>query len=125
MSHNSKSLPALPVRKAKDRLSKINYCDVVGIYKVQFFDDGLINGINILANKRAILSGLDMDYLGKPFDLVARLMSIAEYVTKLQGICTHCGAGAFFSHRLSKSKWKILLGERKEYEVLCRACFYD
>ena len=127
MSHNSNSLPALPVRKAKDILSKINYCDVVGIDEVQFFDDGLIMGVNILANqgKRVVLSGLDMDYLGKPFDLVARLMSIAEYVTKLQGICTQCGAAAFFSHRLSKSKRKILLGEQKEYEVLCRACFYD
>ncbi len=127
MSHNSNSLPALPVRKAKDILSKINYCDVVGIDEVQFFDDGLIMGVNILANqgKRVVLSGLDMDYLGKPFDLVARLMSIAEYVTKLQGICKQCGAAAFFSHRLSKSKRKILLGEQKEYEVLCRACFYD
>ena len=75
--------------------------------------------------KRIFLSGLDMDYLGKPFGLVARLMSIAEYVTKLQGICTQYGAVAFFSHRLSKSKQKILLGERKEYEVLCRACIYD
>jgi thymidine kinase len=119
MSHNAKSLPALPVRKAKDILSKINNCDIVGIDEVQFFDDRLINGVNILANpgKRVILSGLDMDYLGKPFDLVARIMSIAEYVTKLQGICAQCGVAAFFSHRLLKAKRKILLGERKEYEV--------
>ena len=127
MSHNSNSLSALSVRKAKDILSQLDFCDVVGIDEAKFFDDEHINCVNILANqgKRIVLSGLDMAYVGQPFDLVARLMSLAEYVTKLHGICTQCGAAAFFSHRLSKSNEKILLGKRKYYEVLCRACFYD
>ena len=127
MLHNSNSLPALSVWKAKDILSQLDFCDVVGIDKAKFFDDEFINCVNILANqgKSIVLSGLDMAYVGQPFDLVVRLMSVAEYVTKLHGICTQCGAAAFFSHRLSKPNEKILLGKREDYEVLCRACFYD
>ena len=54
MSHNSNSLPALPVRKAKDILSKINYCDVVGIDEVQFFDDSILAVCNKLSKSGSI-----------------------------------------------------------------------
>jgi thymidine kinase len=50
-------------------------------------------------------------------------MATAEFVTKVHAICTKTGNLANFSHRISKSKDLVLLGERDEYEPLSRAAF--
>ena len=43
---------------------------MVGIDEGQFFDQDLVRVANILADqgKRVIVAGLDMDYLGRPFE---------------------------------------------------------
>jgi thymidine kinase len=72
---------------------------------------------------RVIVAGLDMDFQGKPFGPIPKLMAIAEQVTKIHAICLRCGSLAQYSHRKTKSKKLVLLGETDEYEPLCRACF--
>ena len=72
---------------------------------------------------RVIAAGLDMDYQGRPFGPMPRLMAMAEYVTKVHAICMQCGELANFSHRKTASQDLILLGETDSYEPLCRACF--
>ena len=52
-------------------------------------------------------------------------MAVAEFVTKVHAICTETGNLANFSHRTSKSKDLVLLGERNEYEPLSRSAFYE
>ena len=58
---------------------------VLRIGQVQFFDDDLIKFVNILSNKgsRDFLSGIDVDYFGKVFDLFAQLISLVRYGIKL------------------------------------------
>ena len=77
---------------------------------------------NNLANsgKRVIIAGLDMDFEGNPFGPMPNLMATAEFVTKVHAICTETGNLANFSHRKSKSKDLVFLGERNEYEPLSR-----
>ena len=64
-----------------------------------------------------------MDFMGKPFGPMPKLMAIAEYVTKVHAICVHCGDLAQFSHRLIAEQKQVLLGEKDSYEPLCRHCF--
>lgn len=99
--------------------------DVIGIDEAQFFDDGIINVCNQLAynGMRVIVAGLDMDYLGKPFGPMPKLLSIADEVTKVRAICVKCGSLAYASHRLVKNNAQVMLGEKEEYEPLCRDCF--
>ena len=66
-----------------------------------------------------------MDFEGKPFDPMPKLMAIAEYVTKVHAICMQCGDLAVFSYRLSTAKKKVMLGEKDSYEARCRKCFYE
>ena len=42
---------------------------MVALDEAQFFDDGIVDVCNELANggKRVIIAGLDMDYEGNPF----------------------------------------------------------
>jgi thymidine kinase len=99
--------------------------EVVGVDEAQFFDDGLVDICNQLANSgiRVIVAGLDMDFRGKPFGPIPKLLSVAEYITKVHAICVRCGRLANYTHRLSGEDRLILLGETDLYEPLCRECF--
>ncbi|MFC2087320.1 thymidine kinase [Bacteroidota bacterium] len=125
ISHDASSLHSYPVLSSLNILLLANEADVVGIDEAQFFDMGLVEVSNQLANegKRVIIAGLDMDFKGLPFGPIPNLMAIAEYVTKVQAICTKCGNLAAYSHRKSNKDTQIVLGEMDIYEPLCRSCF--
>jgi thymidine kinase len=127
VSHNETSIRSTPVSFAGDILLLSGTCDVVGIDEAQFFDEEIVRVVQLLANqgKRVILAGLDMDFEGKPFDPMPKLMAIAEYVTKVHAICMKCGDLATFSYRLSAGKEKVMLGEKDSYEARCRKCFHE
>jgi thymidine kinase len=99
--------------------------EVVGVDEAQFFDNSIVEVVQTLANKgiRVIIAGLDTDFLGKPFGPMPALMAVAEDIQKVHAICVRCGSPANHSHRLSKSEELVLLGEKDEYEPLCRHCY--
>ena len=125
VSHDDNYLDSFPVDSASEILDWIDGIDVVGIDEAQFFDDGLPEVCNTLANagKRVVIAGLDMDYLAKPFGVMPNLMAMAEYVTKVHAICMQCGSAAQYSYRFSKKGGRVQLGEKDQYEPRCRACF--
>jgi thymidine kinase len=126
VSHDDNAIHSTPVDSATNILLLANEVEVVGIDEAQFFDDGLVSVCNQLANAgvRVIVAGLDMDFRGIPFGPMPKLLSIAEYVTKVHAICVRCGTLANHTHRLSEDDKLIVLGETDIYEPLCRACYY-
>lgn len=129
VSHDANSMQSTPVHNSAEILLYVNMdtVQVVGIDEVQFFDDGIVDVCNKLANNgiRVIVAGLDMDYSGKPFGCMPQLLAVAEYVTKTHAICVKCGDLAQFSHRLVASDRQVLLGEKDSYEPLCRHCYNE
>lgn len=127
VSHKESSITSTPVNFANDILLRAGNSDVVGIDEAQFFDDEIVNVADTLANqgKRVIVAGLDMDFKGRPFKPMDSLMAIAEYITKVHAVCMKCGTVASYSHRRTKSKQTIVLGEKDIYEALCRSCFSE
>jgi thymidine kinase len=127
VSHDASAMPSTPVHNASEILLYVSLdtVEVVGIDEIQFFDEGIVEVCNQLANAgiRVIVAGLDMDYLGNPFGPMPKLMAIAEYVSKVHAICTHCGDLAHYSHRIIEGDKQVLLGEKDAYEPLCRYCF--
>jgi thymidine kinase len=125
ISHDDKSIISKPVKIAANILKLVTDAEVIGIDEAQFFDDGLVDVCNDLANSglRIIVAGLDMDFKGLPFGPIPELMACAEYITKLHAICLRCGSLAQYSHRKSDTERLILLGEQDEYEPLCRKCY--
>jgi thymidine kinase len=125
VSHDEKAIRSTPVDMSANILLMANNVDVIGIDEAQFFDNGIVEVCNKLADQgiRVIVAGLDMDFLGKPFGPIPGLMATAEYVTKVHAICTRCGNLAQYSYRFSKSDKLVLLGETDEYEPLCRLCY--
>lgn len=125
VSHDSNSLQSIAVSKAVQIEELAKDFDVVGIDEAQFFEHDLCKVCDKLANtgKRVIVAGLDMDFKSEPFTPIPELMARAEFVTKLHAVCVKCGNLANYSHRTTKSKEKVVLGEKDIYEALCRTCF--
>lgn len=126
VSHNQKAIRSTPVHASEEILLLAGDCEVVGIDEAQFFDDGVVEIANKLAEngKRVIVAGLDMDSRGIPFGPMPNLMSVAEYVTKVHAICVVCGDIANYSYRKVANEQQVMLGESDSYEARCRKCFH-
>ena len=127
VSHNHNKIRSTPVESSNEILLLGSTCDVVGIDEAQFFDDGIVEVANQLANNgiRVVIAGLDMDFLGRPFGPMPFLMATAEYVTKVHAICKTTGNLANYSMRTSNSKDLVQLGETDSYEAVRRKIFID
>lgn len=126
VSHDSNHILSTPIESSASILLLASDCDVVGIDEAQFFDNELVQVCNELACRgiRVIIAGLDMDFRCQPFGPMPALMAVADSVTKVHAICVRCGNLAYVSHRLVSGDKQVLLGEKMEYEPLCRECYH-
>jgi thymidine kinase len=126
VSHSNLSVSAQPVPDSASLLSAIeDRTIVVGVDEGQFFDIGLIEVAMLLAKagKQVIIAGLDLDYLGRPFEPIPSLMLRAEYVTKSLAVCHRCGGPGLFTQRVVDSDELVVLGATEAYEARCRRCY--
>lgn len=131
VSHAGSKVDSIVVDKASKILEQVDSSvDVVAIDEVQFFDEDIVEVCDILASegKRVIIAGLDCDFRGEPFGMMAILITKAEFVTKLTAVCNCCGAPATRTQRLVNGKpasWNdplVLVGASEAYEARCRHC---
>ena len=131
VSHAGSFVESMIIEKATEILDYIkDSTDVVAIDEVQFFDNDIIEVIDILATKglRVMVAGLDTNFKGEPFGVMPHLMTTAEFVTKLTAICTKCGVPATRTQRIINGKPAnyhdpiIMVGASESYEARCRHC---
>ena len=125
VSHDRNSIISTPVDHSSNIMLLSSGTDVVGIDEAQFFDMGLVNVCQQLADQgvRVIVAGLDMDFKRVPFGPIPALCAIADDVTKVHAICVRCGSLANYSHRIVAGEKQVMLGEMEEYIPLCRVCY--
>ncbi len=126
VTHDKLKLASQPVRTHTEIMKKVRPdTDVVGIDEAQFFHNDIVTVCEDLATsgRRVIVAGLDQDYKGQPFEPMARLLAVAEYVTKNLAICVICGNPANRNQRVSSGKKRIEVGSTDKYEARCRRCF--
>jgi thymidine kinase len=131
VSHNKRKVNAICVSSSKEFVNYLtDDIEAVIIDEVQFFDEEVVQVAHELAEKglRVICGGLDCDFRGVPFNIVAQLLAMAEKVTKLTAICVCCGEEATKTQRIINgmpAKYDdpiILVGEKESYESRCRRC---
>lgn len=131
VSHAGSSVESIVISDPKEILKLIEpTTEVIAIDEVQFFDDSICEVCNILASmhKRVMCAGLDMDFRGEPFGPMPKLITQAEFVTKLTAVCNKCGAPATRTQRIINGKPAnyndptILVGASENYEARCRHC---
>jgi len=125
VSHNQTSIRSTVVDHSSQLLLLTGDVEVIGIDEAQFFDDGLPEVCNQLANQgiRVIIAGLDMDFMGRPFGPMPHLLAIAEFVTKVHAICVQTGNLANYSYRHVPGDSVVQLGEKESYVPLSRMAY--
>ena len=121
--HKVKRLPVDGVIDSKD----MENVDVLLIDEAQFFTD-LCNNWVIVYLERGIdivAVGLDMDSEGKPFGSMPFLLSLANSVYKLSGVCSVCSGEATRTFRKlsARSSDQVLIGGTETYEPRCFNCW--
>jgi thymidine kinase len=128
-SHAGSKFDAIPIDTSSDVYTRLNGdTTVVAIDEAQFFDDGIIDLADDLAEKgiRVIVAGLDTDFRGEPFGPMPVLMAKAERVDKLHAICMVCGEPASRTQRLVNGMPAhyddpvVIVGADELYEARCR-----
>lgn len=131
-SHDGLSIPATTIKADGSNLDDMDshLCDAVVIDEVQFLPLEAVPVITRIARERPItVAGLDMDAFGQPFPVTASLLACAHRVTKLQAVCTTCGADAHHSQRLGEDGMPVTSGEQvvvggtETYTARCIECF--
>ena len=127
VSHDKNTILSTPVDHSSNILLLSSEVEVVGVDEAQFFDNGLVEVCQQLADQgvRVIVAGLDMDFKRNSFGPIPALCAIADDITKVHAICVECGNLASYSHRLVNNDKQIMLGEIEEYQPLCRKCFLE
>ncbi len=126
VSHSGLGIRSDNVNSAAEVLARIEpRTEVIGIDEAQFLGEELVAVCTKLADmgKRVIVSGLDTDFMGRPFEPMPRLLAVAEEITKLLAICVRCGNPAVNTQRLVASGDLIVVGAVGMYEARCRRCF--
>jgi len=128
-SHAGADYDAIPVENADEILQKFAPdTTVVGVDEAQFFDPGIVEVVQKLAEMgaRVLVAGLDMDFRGEPFGSMPTLLSMAERVDKLHAICMVCGDEASRTQRLVNGQPArydepiVIVGAAEMYEARCR-----
>ena len=131
VSHAGSSVESYIINEASEILEMVKLStDVVAIDEAQFFDDDICIVADELANRgiRVMCAGLDTDFRGEPFGPMPKLITQAEFVTKLAAVCNKCGAPATRTQRIVNGKPAsynepiILVGASESYEARCRHC---
>jgi len=125
ISHDKNSIHSTVVEHSSNILLMSSNTEVVGIDEAQFFDMGLVDVCQQLADQgiRVIVAGLDMDYKRNPFGPMPGICAIADDVEKVHAICVECGRLANYSYRTVVNDKQVMLGELEEYKPLCRTCY--
>ncbi|ERJ67659.1 thymidine kinase [Porphyromonas gingivalis F0569] len=125
VSHDKNAIASTPVDNSANILLLSSQVDVVGIDEAQFFDEGLVEVAQQLADQgvRVVIAGLDMDFRRQPFGPMPGLCAIADSVTKVHAVCVECGRLASYSFRRVQGDQQVMLGELNEYSPLCRTCY--
>lgn len=140
VSHDGLEMDALVVEPSFAGLSKVLGLllehDVIGIDEYQFFEysGDLIDSLLDLSSERlVIVAALNLDFRGKPWEVVKELLPYAEGIKVLRAVCTYvdrygkkCGRPATRTQRLLDGKPapydspRVLLGGKESYEARCR-----
>lgn len=99
---------------------------VVAFDEAQFFPQHLIEVVEKLVKKgrRVIVSGLNLDFRGKPWPTMVPIICGAEDSYLCVAVCARCGKNrAVRSQRLIKDGRIVLIGDKEAYEARCLSCF--
>jgi thymidine kinase len=127
-SHSHAFFASTPIKTSSDIervMSEVKEKALIGIDEVQFIDDKIVTVVLDLLEKGQdiIVSGLDLDFKRRPFQITATLLAHAEKVSKFSAICVKCNADATKTYRKDHNNEEVIsVGGIDMYEARCTSC---
>jgi thymidine kinase len=136
VTHDGVAHMAVPVASAADVFAAVAAAAQSGVAvhvfadEVQFLErphfDGdfhLVVHSLLLSGHRVTCGGLDCDWRGMPFDVTARLLAMADHVTKLTARCAVTGLPAQKTYKKVADGARVALGAADTYEPRSNAAW--
>ncbi|WBL31486.1 thymidine kinase [Candidatus Phytoplasma sacchari] len=132
VTHDLITFPSLVLSHSKEILKFVeDKTNTLFIDEAQFFDSDIEYILNDLSYKgiNIVISGLELDFCGRPFGSMPYFLSIADRVIKLKSRCVVCQNDASRTQRIlpngkcPDSREKIILvGSNQYHEPRCKKC---
>lgn len=105
--------------------AKAVFFDEIQFFTEPYFGGNIIECITTLLDRNinVICCGLDLNWKGEPFEIVAQLKKFADQVYALKSKCAICNEPAIYSHKRSGTGGNIELGAADLYEPRCAKHF--
>ncbi len=136
VTHDGVAHVAVPVASAHDVFAAVSTASHGGAPvhlfadEVQFMDKPYFDGDfhivvhSLLQTGHAVTcGGLDLDWRGLPFDVTARLLAMADHVTKLTARCAVTGDRAQKTYKRVVDDASVALGAAETYEPRSNAAW--
>lgn len=135
---NDKKIKAIKVFDISDLYNNVNDCKIILLDEFTFmctsqYIDEFMNFLDVMDERNidVILAGLQLDYMGKSFDLTERVLPYCDEIVTTSAICEHCGKPASRQIRkidgvidtMENTPTLIMENENVVYIPLCRSCF--
>jgi len=122
-------ITSFKVQKLMDITHNLRF-DVIGIDEAQFFPDlkeFILRSVEE-EGKKVIVSGLNGDFMRRPFGQILDIIPFCDNITKLFPFCSLCNdekilTTAHFTKRVSSETSTIVIGGKNKYIPVCRKCF--
>lgn len=123
VSHDGYSVTAIPIEhwpEIQEGTEEV-FIDEVQFLTEPHFHDDLPARIQSLLEKNISVtcSGLDMDWLGRPFAITSALCAMADDIFKLRSECSICGRPSSHTAKKQPDKKILDLGSGDLYHPLC------
>jgi thymidine kinase len=135
VTHDGVSHLAVPVARAEDIFAAVAaaggdcpahvFADEVQFMERPHFDGDFHVVVHslLMAGHRVTCGGLDCDWRGLPFDVTARLLAMADHVTKLTARCAVTGLPAQKTYKKVADSTRVALGAADTYEPRSNAAW--
>jgi thymidine kinase len=124
VSHDGAAIRATRISCVED--IEVDGLDFAFFDEVQFFNQPNFDGdiLDVIRSLRGagtdiVCAGLDMDYMGRAFEVTASLMAESTEIRRMTAICEICGAPATHTLRQNSMPERILLGSGDSYSAAC------
>lgn len=130
VSHNGATVSARPVSRACDIPRSgllLAFFDEVQFFTAPGFEGDLLDVVRALRAEgtEVFCAGLDMDYMGRAFEVTAALMAEASHVQRFTATCARCGAPATRTVRHENMAERLLVGARGSYSPMCTEHWFE
>ena len=122
VSHDNIRIPAIPIASVAHARNATGDASTILIDEVQFlmpphFEGNFPELVRewLQHGHTVICSGLDMDFEGRPFEVTAALLAMADDVEKCRARCTISGLPASKTARLEARSQRFLIGGASAY----------